>query len=82
MTNTLHTGHDAEMAAQAAYDAEPYNPTADLKGVLSDMLANMAADENGTGFSALFGLSTSPTTEQRLESLERHIARIRRNMGA
>lgn len=81
MTNTLHTGHEAEMAAQAAYDAEPYNPTADLKGVLSDMLANMAADENGTGFSALFGFD-KPTTEQHLESLERHIARIRRNMGA
>ena len=81
MTNTLHTGHEAEMAAQAELDARPYDSTADLKSVLADMLTNLAADEQGNGFSALMA-TAAPTTEQRLALLESHIARIRRNMVA
>jgi len=45
------------------------------------MLTNLAADEQGNGFSALMA-TAAPTTEQRLALLESHIARIRRNMVA
>lgn len=80
----LETGHDADMAAQGlegiGRGVQLYDPTADLKGVLTGALNGMDEAANGEGFTILFGIP-APTIDYRLARLAWHIARIRRNLG-